>query len=362
MPDEDHLPDGQRQAPGRVEQLGRRKLQGVLVQHRRAVRDRPGLRRQRAVRQVPGRQQRHHAGLQADVRARLTEDTRQETPRALAPAAAGHASGLPGRRAAVSAARALRHADPARIQRPAVKRSGRREQMMAPAEDHQGGLGVGDQIERYRTAFIAVVTMVVIAAAVGGYILAHENLKLPGWVPVLGHDYYTLKAEFQTAQAVTPGQGQAVTIAGAKVGEVASVDLQNGVAVVTMKVDAQVRPLLPQRDAAAASEDPAAGHHRRGQPGHARGRQAAQRRSDPALADRAERELRRIPRRPGRRNEGLPAGAARRRRRRPRPQRPGAVGDASSASSRRPATASKSSANWPSATKTSATRSTTSGC
>ncbi|MCW3069730.1 MAG: hypothetical protein JWL67_2355 [Solirubrobacterales bacterium] len=46
----------------------------------------------------------------------------------------------------------------------------------APASGHEGGLSVRDQIERYRTAFIAVVTMVIIAAAVGGYILAHENL------------------------------------------------------------------------------------------------------------------------------------------------------------------------------------------
>src|SRR5438105_11193094 len=105
-----------------------------------------------------------------------------------------------------------------------------------PSSSHEGGLSVREQIERYRTAFIAVVTMIVIAAAVGGYILAHENLKLPGWVPVLGRNYYTLKAEIQTAQALTPGQGQAVTIAGAKVGEIESVSLQNGVAVVTMKV------------------------------------------------------------------------------------------------------------------------------
>jgi phospholipid/cholesterol/gamma-HCH transport system substrate-binding protein len=103
-------------------------------------------------------------------------------------------------------------------------------------EGHEGGLSVRDQIERYRTAFLAVVTMIVVAAAVGGYVLAHENLKLPGWVPVLGSDFYTLKAEFQTAQAVTPGQGQAVTIAGAKIGEIASVDLHEGVAVVTMKI------------------------------------------------------------------------------------------------------------------------------
>jgi phospholipid/cholesterol/gamma-HCH transport system substrate-binding protein len=107
---------------------------------------------------------------------------------------------------------------------------------MTPKDAHEGGLTVREQIERYRTAFISVVTMVIIAAAVGGYILAHENLKLPSWVPVLGHNYYTLKAEIQTAQAVTPGQGQAVTIAGAKVGEVASVDLRNGIAVITMKV------------------------------------------------------------------------------------------------------------------------------
>jgi phospholipid/cholesterol/gamma-HCH transport system substrate-binding protein len=106
---------------------------------------------------------------------------------------------------------------------------------MNPTTDsHEGGLSVRDQIRRYQTAFTAVVTMVVIAAFVGGYILAHENLKLPGWVPILGKSYFTLKADFQTAQAVTPGQGQAVTIAGAKIGEIASVDLQNGVGVVTM--------------------------------------------------------------------------------------------------------------------------------
>jgi phospholipid/cholesterol/gamma-HCH transport system substrate-binding protein len=105
---------------------------------------------------------------------------------------------------------------------------------MTPTDSHQGGLGVRDQIRRYRTAFVAVVSMIVFAAFVGGYILSHENLKLPSWVPVLGKSYFTLKGEFQTAQAVTPGQGQAVTIAGAKIGEIASVNLENGVATVTM--------------------------------------------------------------------------------------------------------------------------------
>ena len=108
---------------------------------------------------------------------------------------------------------------------------------MTPNEAQQrGSLSVRDQIERYRVAFISVVVMVIIAAGVGGYILANENLKLPGWVPVFGRSYYTLRAEFQTAQAVTPGQGQAVTVAGAKVGEIQSVDLHEGVAIVSMRI------------------------------------------------------------------------------------------------------------------------------
>jgi phospholipid/cholesterol/gamma-HCH transport system substrate-binding protein len=107
---------------------------------------------------------------------------------------------------------------------------------MTPDQEHQGERGLGDQIARYRTAFISVVAMIVIALFVGGYILSNERLSLPGWVPVLGKEYVTLKADFRTAQAVTPGQGQAVTIAGAKIGEIASVQSNEGNALVTMNI------------------------------------------------------------------------------------------------------------------------------
>jgi phospholipid/cholesterol/gamma-HCH transport system substrate-binding protein len=106
---------------------------------------------------------------------------------------------------------------------------------MTPEQQH-GERGIRDQIERYRTAFISVVAMIVIAVLVGGYILAHERLSLPGWVPVVGKSYFTLKGDFRTAQAVAPGQGQAVTIAGAKIGEIASVNLHEGDALVTMNL------------------------------------------------------------------------------------------------------------------------------
>src|SRR6202030_1701865 len=164
------------------------------------------------------------------------DDQRLTAARPRVAGAAGHAPGVPRDRARVQAARPLLHPDTARIQRPARIRPGRRERRVNPTDGHEGGLSVRDQIERYRTAFISVITMVVIAAAVGGYILAQENLQLPSGVPVLGRSFFTLKAECQTAQAVTPGQGQAVTIAGAKIGEIASVNLHDGIATVTMKV------------------------------------------------------------------------------------------------------------------------------
>jgi phospholipid/cholesterol/gamma-HCH transport system substrate-binding protein len=107
---------------------------------------------------------------------------------------------------------------------------------LTPDQEHHGERGLRDQIERYRTAFISVVAMIVIALFVGGYILSNERLSLPGWFPVLGKSYVTLKADFRTAQAVTPGQGQSVTIAGAKIGEIASVQSHEGDALVTMNI------------------------------------------------------------------------------------------------------------------------------
>jgi phospholipid/cholesterol/gamma-HCH transport system substrate-binding protein len=105
-----------------------------------------------------------------------------------------------------------------------------------PEQEHQGERGLRDQIERYRTAFLSIVAMIVVALLVGGYILSNERLSLPGWVPVIGKSYVTLKADFRTAQAVTPGQGQSVTIAGAKIGEIASVQAHEGDALVTMNI------------------------------------------------------------------------------------------------------------------------------
>jgi phospholipid/cholesterol/gamma-HCH transport system substrate-binding protein len=91
-------------------------------------------------------------------------------------------------------------------------------------------------IRKHVKDFAAVIVLFVIGIGVGGYILSQQRLYLPGWVPLIGQDFYTLKGEFTTAQAVTPGQGQTVDIAGVKVGEISNVELKNGRAVVSMKI------------------------------------------------------------------------------------------------------------------------------
>jgi phospholipid/cholesterol/gamma-HCH transport system substrate-binding protein len=83
-------------------------------------------------------------------------------------------------------------------------------------------------IRKHLFDFLAIIGLLVVAAAVSTVILGKQRLALPAWVPVVGKDFFQLEAEMTTAQAVTPGQGQTVNIAGVEVGEIASVKLRDG--------------------------------------------------------------------------------------------------------------------------------------
>jgi phospholipid/cholesterol/gamma-HCH transport system substrate-binding protein len=95
---------------------------------------------------------------------------------------------------------------------------------------------VSRAIQKHLRDFIAILVLVVLAFAVAGYILTNQRFYLPGWVPVIGSDFYELKGEFSTAQSVMPGQGQTVDIAGVPIGDVKKVELDNGRAVITMTI------------------------------------------------------------------------------------------------------------------------------
>jgi phospholipid/cholesterol/gamma-HCH transport system substrate-binding protein len=99
------------------------------------------------------------------------------------------------------------------------------------------------QIKKQARVFVAIVFLFVIALGIGGYILSNQRFYLPGWVPVLGSEFYTVKAELPTGQAVVPGQGQTVNIAGVKIGEVGSVRLEDGKAVVDLQIKDEYRPI-----------------------------------------------------------------------------------------------------------------------
>src|SRR5262245_53477136 len=79
-------------------------------------------------------------------------------------------------------------------------------------------------------------TIAIIVLAFAGVVMmlgifTQQKASLPSWLPVVGQEYDHITAEFATAQAVTPGQGQSVDIAGIEIGKVTSVDLEDGHAV-----------------------------------------------------------------------------------------------------------------------------------
>lgn len=82
----------------------------------------------------------------------------------------------------------------------------------------------------YLGHMLALFAIVALALAVTGYIAVHQRLRFP-WE----HER-TILAEFSSAQAVTPGQGQTVNVAGVDVGEIGAVRLENGRALVTLKI------------------------------------------------------------------------------------------------------------------------------
>jgi phospholipid/cholesterol/gamma-HCH transport system substrate-binding protein len=98
-------------------------------------------------------------------------------------------------------------------------------------------------IRKHARDFAFVIGLLLVALVVGGYILSNQRFYLPKWVPVVGADFVDYKAQFSTAQSVTPGQGQTVQVAGVDVGDITNVDLVDGRAVVTMKIRRKYTPI-----------------------------------------------------------------------------------------------------------------------
>jgi phospholipid/cholesterol/gamma-HCH transport system substrate-binding protein len=91
--------------------------------------------------------------------------------------------------------------------------------------------------------FVAVMVLLVVALVTTYVIIQEQRLR----IPVLEEKPFELKAEFETAQAVVPGQGQTLRVAGVRIGDVQDVEVENGVGVVTFAIDREFLPIY--RDA-----------------------------------------------------------------------------------------------------------------
>jgi phospholipid/cholesterol/gamma-HCH transport system substrate-binding protein len=100
------------------------------------------------------------------------------------------------------------------------------------------------QARGHRKDTIAIVVLAIAGIAMMLGIFTQQKASLPAWLPVVGEEFDHISAQFSSAQAVTPGQGQAVDIAGIQIGKVTSVDLENGHAVVGMDIEPKYMKLI----------------------------------------------------------------------------------------------------------------------
>lgn len=98
-------------------------------------------------------------------------------------------------------------------------------------------------------AAAALLGIIVLGTAIGGYIVSNQRINPPAWVPVLGKDNFEIKVELENAQGILPGQGQAVNVSGVKVGDIKSVELVDGRAVATLRIEQKYARVYPNATA-----------------------------------------------------------------------------------------------------------------
>jgi phospholipid/cholesterol/gamma-HCH transport system substrate-binding protein len=112
-------------------------------------------------------------------------------------------------------------------------------------------------IRKHLGDFISLLVLFLIGIGVSAYIIANQDARPR--IPFLESKAFTLKAAFSDAQAVTPGQGQSVRVAGVQVGKITQVKLDNGTAIVTMELDQKWKKKLQVRSDATALLRPRTG-------------------------------------------------------------------------------------------------------
>ncbi|HET7049109.1 MAG TPA: MlaD family protein [Solirubrobacteraceae bacterium] len=95
-------------------------------------------------------------------------------------------------------------------------------------------------IKKHWSDVAAILALLVLAIVVAGYILEKERFRFP----FIESTPFKVNAEFSTAQAVMPGQGQSVRVSGVQIGDIGGVSLKDGRAIVQMQINDSYRHLI----------------------------------------------------------------------------------------------------------------------
>ena len=95
-------------------------------------------------------------------------------------------------------------------------------------------------IRKHIWEVLSVLGLFVLGVAVAAYILSQQDFRFP----LVESKPKRIAMELENAQAVQPGQGQTVRVAGVEVGRIADVELEEGVAVVQMEIQPEYGDLI----------------------------------------------------------------------------------------------------------------------
>jgi phospholipid/cholesterol/gamma-HCH transport system substrate-binding protein len=95
-------------------------------------------------------------------------------------------------------------------------------------------------IKKHWVDFLAIAGLAVVGVAIAVYILSQQDLRFP----LVEKSPTHIEMELSNAQAVQPGQGQTVRVAGVEVGRIADVKVEDGRALVTLEIEPEYKGLI----------------------------------------------------------------------------------------------------------------------
>jgi phospholipid/cholesterol/gamma-HCH transport system substrate-binding protein len=99
------------------------------------------------------------------------------------------------------------------------------------------------ELRKHLRDFAAIAVLIVLGLVTTWLVLQNQGVR----IPVLEERPFELKAELETVQGVTPGENQALRVAGVRIGDTESVEVEDGLAVVTFGIERDDIPIY--RDA-----------------------------------------------------------------------------------------------------------------